>query len=109
METPVARLTSVSVAARRSCAERSCGPTAASARAMSSSVIGLVSLRPVHVHTLPARMADAINAFPATLPELVSSHVLEPCGHWLQQERPDEINNLLSTWLEAVSQSVPPR
>jgi pimeloyl-ACP methyl ester carboxylesterase len=50
-------------------------------------------------------MADAINAYPATLPGLVSSHLLDGCGHWLQQERPGEINRLLTIWLQAVSQS----
>jgi pimeloyl-ACP methyl ester carboxylesterase len=44
-------------------------------------------------------MSDAIDAFPATLPGLVSSHLLDGCGHWLQQERPTEVNHLLTTWL----------
>ncbi|OKK17247.1 epoxide hydrolase [Streptomyces sp. CB00455] len=44
-------------------------------------------------------MADAIEAFPTTLPGLVSSHVLEDCGHWIQQERPDEVNRILTDWL----------
>ncbi|WP_225080189.1 alpha/beta fold hydrolase [Streptomyces sp. CoT10] len=52
-------------------------------------------------------MADAIDAYPATLPGLVSSHLLDGCGHWLQQECPEEINGLLTSWLTAVSQSVP--
>ncbi|MER5968495.1 alpha/beta hydrolase [Streptomyces sp. NPDC002055] len=54
-------------------------------------------------------MADAIDAFPATLPGLVSSRLLDGCGHWLQQERPEEINQLLTAWLAAVSQSLPLR
>jgi pimeloyl-ACP methyl ester carboxylesterase len=33
-------------------------------------------------------LADAIDAYPTTLPALVSSHLLDGCGHWLQQERP---------------------
>ncbi|MFI9611949.1 alpha/beta fold hydrolase [Streptomyces sp. NPDC052023] len=44
-------------------------------------------------------MADAIEAFPATLPGLVSSRMLDGCGHWIQQERPQEINRLLTDWL----------
>lgn len=48
-------------------------------------------------------MADAINAYPTTLPGLVSCHVLEGGGHWLQQERPEEVNRLLLSWLEAMS------
>ncbi|MEV0440802.1 alpha/beta hydrolase [Streptomyces spectabilis] len=48
-------------------------------------------------------MADAVQAFPATLPGLVSSHLLDGCGHWVQQERPDEVNRLLVSWLAVVS------
>ncbi|MFE1949823.1 alpha/beta fold hydrolase [Streptomyces sp. NPDC059524] len=44
-------------------------------------------------------MSDAIDAFPATLPALSASHLLDGCGHWIQQERPDEVNRLLTDWL----------
>lgn len=44
-------------------------------------------------------MADAIDAFPTTLPALTASHLLDGCGHWIQQERPDEVNRLLTDWL----------
>ncbi|MFF6998812.1 alpha/beta fold hydrolase [Streptomyces sp. NPDC008313] len=44
-------------------------------------------------------LADAIEAYPVTLPGLVSSHVLDGCGHWIQQERPAEVNRLLTDWL----------
>jgi pimeloyl-ACP methyl ester carboxylesterase len=44
-------------------------------------------------------LADAIKAYPITLPGLVSSHLLAGCGHWIQQERPAEINRLLTDWL----------
>ncbi|MEV0258279.1 alpha/beta hydrolase [Streptomyces sp. NPDC050732] len=44
-------------------------------------------------------LADAIAAFPDTLPGLCSSHVLDGCGHWLQQERPAEVNRPLVDWL----------
>jgi pimeloyl-ACP methyl ester carboxylesterase len=44
-------------------------------------------------------MAEAIAAYPTTLPGLAGSHVLEGCGHWAQQERPDEVNRLLVDWL----------
>ncbi|WUH92376.1 alpha/beta hydrolase [Streptomyces sp. NBC_00433] len=47
-------------------------------------------------------MSDAIKAYPVTLPGLVSSHILEGCGHWIQQERPAEINRLLIDWLGAL-------
>ncbi|EPD66677.1 alpha/beta fold hydrolase [Streptomyces sp. HGB0020] len=47
-------------------------------------------------------LADAIEAYPITLPGLVSSRLLDGCGHWIQQERPDEINDLLTEWLAAL-------
>jgi pimeloyl-ACP methyl ester carboxylesterase len=47
-------------------------------------------------------MADAIKAYPTTLPGLVSSHILEGCGHWAQQERADEVNRLLVGWLQSL-------
>ncbi|MDQ0791886.1 alpha/beta fold hydrolase [Streptomyces sp. B1I3] len=49
-----------------------------------------------------AWLADAIAAYPTTLPGLVSSHILEGGGHWIQQERADEVNGLLTTWLHAL-------
>ncbi|PWI44280.1 alpha/beta hydrolase [Streptomyces sp. ICBB 8177] len=54
-------------------------------------------------------MADALDAYPATLPALVSSHILDGCGHWLQQERPEELNRLLTSWLAAVFRPMPRR
>ncbi|SEL87630.1 alpha/beta fold hydrolase [Streptacidiphilus jiangxiensis] len=48
-------------------------------------------------------LADAIAAYPVTLPGLVSSHVLDGCGHWVQQERPAEVNRLLVSWLEGLT------
>ncbi|MFB7915382.1 alpha/beta fold hydrolase [Streptomyces sp. NPDC056061] len=47
-------------------------------------------------------MADAIDAYPATLPGLVSSHILDGCGHWIQQERPEAVNRLLTAWLASL-------
>ncbi|WP_042397392.1 alpha/beta fold hydrolase [Streptacidiphilus carbonis] len=44
-------------------------------------------------------MSDAIDAYPATLPGLSVSRLLDGCGHWIQQERPDEVNRLLTDWL----------
>jgi pimeloyl-ACP methyl ester carboxylesterase len=44
-------------------------------------------------------MADAIEAYPTTLPGLVSSHLLDGCGHWIQQERHEEVNAILTDWL----------
>ncbi|WUT01076.1 alpha/beta hydrolase [Streptomyces sp. NBC_00708] len=47
-------------------------------------------------------MSDAIDAYPTTLPRLSASHLLEDCGHWVQQERPDEVNSLLTDWLTTI-------
>ncbi|WP_328535344.1 alpha/beta fold hydrolase [Streptomyces sp. NBC_00344] len=47
-------------------------------------------------------LADAIEAYPATLPGLRSSRIIDGCGHWIQQERPDEVNRLLLDWLAAL-------
>ncbi|MEV0387307.1 alpha/beta hydrolase [Nonomuraea sp. NPDC050643] len=48
-------------------------------------------------------MADAIAAFPETLPGLTASHLLDGCGHWIQQERPDEVGRLLTGWLRSIT------
>ncbi|MEY9930597.1 pimeloyl-ACP methyl ester carboxylesterase [Catenulispora sp. GP43] len=47
-------------------------------------------------------LADAIEAFPHTLPALSAAHILDGCGHWLQQERPEEVSRLLVSWLESL-------
>lgn len=47
-------------------------------------------------------LADAIDAYPVTLPGLISSHLLDGCGHWIQQERPAEVNRILTDWLEVL-------
>ncbi|MEU4098330.1 alpha/beta hydrolase [Streptomyces sp. NPDC026673] len=54
-------------------------------------------------------MSEAIDAYPTTLPGLVSAHLLDGCGHWLQQERPREVNDLLTTWLAALPEAALPR
>jgi pimeloyl-ACP methyl ester carboxylesterase len=46
-------------------------------------------------------MADAIKAYPTTLPGLISSQLID-CGHWIQQERPEEVNRILTGWLAAL-------
>ena len=48
-------------------------------------------------------LGGAIERFGTTLPGLVASHVLDGCGHWVQQERPDEVNRLLVDWLGNVA------
>jgi epoxide hydrolase A/B len=46
--------------------------------------------------------ASAISRFPTTLPGLRGSHILSGCGHWVQQERPSEVNDLLLEWLKSL-------
>ncbi|WP_405612863.1 alpha/beta fold hydrolase [Streptomyces sp. NBC_00076] len=50
-------------------------------------------------------LSDAIEAFPTTLPGLHASHLLAGCGHWIQQERPEEVNGHLLDWLESCGRS----
>jgi len=44
-------------------------------------------------------LADAIAQQPAWLPGLTGTHLLHGCGHWVQQERPDQVNDLILNWL----------
>lgn len=46
--------------------------------------------------------ASATARFPQTLPQLHGSHILEGCGHWVQQERTEEVNRLLLEFLAEV-------
>ncbi len=43
--------------------------------------------------------AGAIARYPKTLPGLRGSHILPGCGHWVQQERADRVNELLTEFL----------
>jgi pimeloyl-ACP methyl ester carboxylesterase len=47
--------------------------------------------------------AAAIAAFERTLPRLQRSLILPGCGHWTQQERPDEVNSALIEFLRSLS------
>jgi pimeloyl-ACP methyl ester carboxylesterase len=44
----------------------------------------------------------AIERFPETMPGLRGSHILPGCGHWVQQERAEEVNDLLVGWLKSL-------
>jgi pimeloyl-ACP methyl ester carboxylesterase len=46
--------------------------------------------------------APAIARFEQMVPNLSGIHILPGAGHWLQQERPDEVNRLLVEWLAQV-------
>jgi pimeloyl-ACP methyl ester carboxylesterase len=49
----------------------------------------------------PAAQAQ-LDAFPKTLPSLRGSHILDGAGHWVQQERPAEVNKLLIDFLKGL-------
>lgn len=46
--------------------------------------------------------ADAIGRFDVNLPNLTRSAILSGCGHWVQQEKPNEVNELLIDFLEGL-------
>lgn len=48
-------------------------------------------------------LGRAIDAYPHTMPNLHGTHILDGAGHWIQQERPDEVNKLLLEWLGALN------
>ena len=44
---------------------------------------------------------DPVESMKPHLPNLQVGKVLEGCGHWTQQEKPDEVNALLIPWLKS--------
>ena len=42
---------------------------------------------------------DVVAAMKPNLADLRGCHLLEGCGHWTQQERPEEVNRHLIEWL----------
>lgn len=47
-----------------------------------------------------AWLSDALDQQTEWLPALAGAHLLEGCGHWVQQERPDQVNGLILEWLQ---------
>jgi len=45
---------------------------------------------------------DPVALMAPHLTQLRGAHLIEGCGHWTQQERPDEVNRLLLDWLKAL-------
>jgi pimeloyl-ACP methyl ester carboxylesterase len=45
---------------------------------------------------------DPIGTLRQHAPNLEGAHVLPGCGHWTQQERPEEVNALLIPWLSSL-------
>jgi len=66
----------------------------------------------IRVPTLFIGAADDVIVSPEhieamkTLVTDLTIEMLEPCGHWTQQERPDDVNRLLLSWLATRSQVV---
>ncbi len=48
----------------------------------------------------PMYQGGPIKAMQPYVSDLRGAHVLEACGHWTQQEKPDEVNRYLLAWLE---------
>jgi len=46
--------------------------------------------------------ASAIERHSKNLPGLRASHILEGCGHWVQQERAEIVNEILTDWLKGL-------
>jgi pimeloyl-ACP methyl ester carboxylesterase len=44
----------------------------------------------------------AIERFPQSLPALRGAHILENCGHWVQQERAQSVNDLLVSFVRGL-------
>ncbi|MBV9330396.1 MAG: alpha/beta hydrolase, partial [Alphaproteobacteria bacterium] len=49
---------------------------------------------------------DPVAAMRREVPNLGAAHILEGCGHWTQQERPEEVNALLVPWLKSLPSPV---
>jgi pimeloyl-ACP methyl ester carboxylesterase len=45
---------------------------------------------------------DFVPRMRAEIPDLRGWDVLEGCGHWTQQERPQDVNTRLLSWLDAL-------
>jgi pimeloyl-ACP methyl ester carboxylesterase len=49
-----------------------------------------------------ASIQHVIDSFSTTMPGLVGSHLIDGCGHWVPEERPAQVNELLINWLHQV-------
>jgi len=47
-------------------------------------------------------MRQIVDAMPEMVPRLAGSHVIEGGGHWIQQEKPREVNELLLSFLRSL-------
>ncbi len=46
--------------------------------------------------------AEAIQRFPQTVPNLVETHIIEGCGHWLTLEAPEETSSAIVRFLSRI-------
>ena len=46
--------------------------------------------------------SDDVKAMPANVPKLAGAHIVPGAGHWIQQERPAETNELLMGFLRGL-------
>jgi pimeloyl-ACP methyl ester carboxylesterase len=47
--------------------------------------------------------AEEFEALEVNVPKLWKKHLIPGAGHWVQQERPDEVNKLLLEFLSSFS------
>ncbi|HBF57083.1 MAG TPA: alpha/beta hydrolase, partial [Afipia sp.] len=45
--------------------------------------------------------ADEVKSMHENVPNLSGKHIIDGAGHWIQQERPEEVNKLLVDFAEA--------
>lgn len=45
---------------------------------------------------------DPVEMMRSSLPNLVAAHILDGCGHWTQQERAEDVNQILIDWVQHI-------
>lgn len=70
------------------------------ARALDQPSLFIGGTRDLVLKMIPG--SDPVAAMKPHLPGLRGAHLLDGCGHWTQQERPDEVNALLIPWLKGL-------
>ena len=51
------------------------------------------------VYNFP-RAKEATASLSKIVPNLTRTIILEGCGHWTQQEKPDEVNAVILGWMD---------
>jgi pimeloyl-ACP methyl ester carboxylesterase len=47
-------------------------------------------------------MAEAVTAQPVNMPNLKATHIVPGAGHWVQQQQPDAVNEMLIGFLRGI-------